>query len=487
MITLEFGVVKKKRNSTYIPTTELTATIYASLKDGCSDHNPIFLLNNANNVFAFNYVKWDNWYYFVDDVVREHNQLVSVHCSLDVLATYKAEILQTTCFVAYSSVSGGSWLPDTRIPQLNNVSVASSSYTLPFFGNFTMNDVGFYLTVIGKSGGSDGGCTTWDMSLGQLTALINNISSDNNGELSRIMNQPFTTPEEAVEALTYALASTNLFSNGYGNAVSCIRACSWSPLDAPNLGSGDIFLGDYNTGIYGNKADISPQHGSFSIAIPWQYNDWRRASFEDVYFFMPCVGMVSLASENLVNSSSLTVKYSYTVLDGNICFQVLAGSQVIGSYSGKASGEYPIGLNRGASAADLFQTFLAGAEKTVATAAHGSVLNPMGIAATAGQAVLTGIDVATAAQQKHASCIGGIGGGAGIALTSDAVCFTVAHGSSCEPSDMLSVMGVPTMKVLQLSQCTGYCECVNAHAALSASADAINEADRFINTGFFIE
>lgn len=483
MIELEFGVVKKKRNSTYIPTTELTATQYAALKDGCSDHNPVFLLSNANNVFAFNYVKWDNWYYFVDDVVREHNQLVSVHCSLDVLATYKAEILQTNCFVAYSSVSGGSWLPDTRIPQLNDISVSSASYTLPFFGSFSMDDVGYYLTAIGQSGG----CTTWDLSLGQLTALINNISTDNSNELSNIMNRPFTTPEEAVEALTYALASTNLFSNAYGNAASCIRACTWSTLDAPNKGTGNIYLGDYDTGIFANKADISPQHGQFSIAIPWQYSDWRRAAFEDVYFFMPCVGMVSLASENLVSASSLTVKYSYTVLDGNICFQVLAGSQVIGSYSGKASGEYPIGLNRGASAADVFQTLLSGAEKTVATAAHGSVLNPMGFAATAGQAVLTGIDVATATQQKHASTIGGIGGGAGIALTSDAICFTVAHGSSCSPSEMAAVLGNPTMKPLTLSQCTGYCECVKAHASVSASSDAISEIDRFLNTGFYIE
>lgn len=483
MITLEFGVVKKKRNSTYVPTTELTATQYAALKDGCSDHNPVFLLNNANNVFAFNYVKWDTWYYFIDDVVREHNQLVSVHCSLDVLATYKAEILQTNCFVSYSSVSGGTWLPDTRIPQLNNVSISASSHTLPFLGDFSMNDVGFYLTVIGKSGG----CKTWDLSLGQLTALINNISVDNGSELSSIMNMPFTTAEEAIEALTYALASTSLFSNAYGNAASCIRACTWSPLDAPNVGTGNIFLGDYDTGIFANEADISPQHGSFSISIPWQYSDWRRATCEDVYFFMPCVGMVSLASENLVNSSSLTVRYSYTVLDGNICFQVLSGSQVIGSYSGKASGEYPIGLNRGASAADVFQSLLSGAEKTVATAASGSILNPMGFAATGAQAVLTGIDVTTATQQKHPSTIGGIGGGAGIALTSEAICYTVAHGTSCTPDEMASVMGTPTMRPLTLSQCTGYCECVNAHAALSASADAINEVDKFLNSGFYIE
>ena len=483
MIQLDFGVVSKKRNSTYIPTTELTASIDAVLKDGCSDHNPVFLLNNPQNVFAFNYVKWDNWYYFIDDVVRERNQLVSVHCSLDVLATYKAEILNTTAFVCYSSVSGGSWLPDTRIPVLNNVTVAKSSYSLPFFGGFDINSVAFYLTAIGKSGA----CTTWVMNYSTLLALINNISTDNGSELTAIMNRNYSTPEDAIKALTYALASTNLFSNAYGNAASCIRACTWSTLGSANAGTGQIYLGDYDTGIFGNKADITPQSGSFSLSIPWQYSDWRRAAFEDVYLFMPCVGMVSLASENLVNESSITVKYSYTVLDGYICFQILAGNQVIGSYSGKASGEYPIGLNRGASAADVFQTFLGGAEKVVATAAKGSILNPAGAAATIGQAVLTGIETATASQQKHPSCIGGIGGGAGIALASDAVCFTIAHGSSCTPSEMAAVMGAPTMKPLTLSSCTGYCQCANAHCSVAASTDAINEIDTFLNSGFYIE
>lgn len=483
MITLDFGIVSKKRNSTYIPTSELTETINAVLKDGCSDHNPVFLLSNGDNVFSYNYVKWDNWYYFVDDVVRERNQLVSVHCSLDVLATYKSDILNTTAFVSYSSVSGGTWLPDTRIPMLNNVSVAVSSYSLPFFGSYDLGSVAFYLTVIGKGGG----CTTWMMSYSTLLALLNNISTDNSTELTAIMNRSFATPEEAVEALTYALASTNLFSNAYGNAASCIRACSWSTLNSPNVGTGDIYLGDYDTGIFGNKADITPQSGSFSLSIPWQYSDWRRATFEDVYMFMPCVGMVSLASENLVNESAITVKYSYTVLDGYICFQILAGNQVIGSYSGKASGEYPIGLNRGASAADVFQTFLGGAEKNVAVAAEASILNPMSVAAAAGQVVLTGLNTVKAAQQKHPSCIGGIGGGAGIALTSDAVCFTVAHGSSCTPAEMAAVMGAPTMKPMTLTALTGYCQCVNAHCSVPASADAISEIDMFLNNGFYIE
>ena len=489
MVTIEFGVVSKKRNSTYVPTTELTASFSCALKDGCSDHNPVFLLSNPLNVFAFNYCKWDNWYYFVDDVVRERNQLVSVHCTLDVLATYKTEILNTTAFVAYSSVSGGSWLPDTRIPMKNDVSISKTSYSLPFLGDYEMDEVSFYLTVIGRSQFSAGGCTTWVMNIGELTALVDNISTDNSSELTSVINA--LTSAQSIDAVMSIFAEEftkcNLFNNAYGSAAECIRACTWSTLSCPTLGSDDIYLGDYDTGIFGDVADISPQHGSFTLSIPWQYSDWRRAAFEDIYLFMPCVGMVSIASENLVNESSITVNYSYTVLDGNICFQVLAGNQVIGSYSGRASGEYPIGLNRGASALDTFQTFLGGAEKTVTVASRGSIMNGGNILPTAASAVLTGIDVATASAQKHPSCIGGIGGGSGIALTSEAVCFSVAHGSSCEPSDMAAVMGAPTMKPLTLSSCSGYCECIKAHCSVAASSDAVNMIDTFLNTGFYIE
>ena len=482
MVTLEFGVVKKKRNSTYVPTTELTATQYAALKDGCSDHNPVFLLNNANNVFAFNYVKWDTWYYFIDDVVREHNQLVSVHCSLDVLATYKAEILQTNCFVAYSSISGGTWLPDTRIPILNDVSVSRASVRVPFlWEESTLGAQWFYLTVIGKTGG----CATWALTFIQLRELINHVSRENDDIMSDI--QDLIDDGDPTSAIAYGLGKTNLYSNAYSSAVNCIRACRWSRFEPTVISTGNVFLGDYDTEISGRLVDISPESGELTVNIPWQYSDWRRTAAEDIYLFIPCVGMVSINSENIVNSSSLNIKYAYSVLDGNVVFRIKAGDQIIGTYAGNASGEFPIGVNQSAGSQEIFQSLIQGAEKTIATAAKANIINPLSFGAIAGQAVLTGIDVKTAANQKHPTCIGGMGGGAGTILAQDIVCFSVAHGTSCTPTEMASVMGNPTMKPLTLSQCTGYCECVNAHASLSASTDAINEVDRFLNSGFYIE
>lgn len=480
MFEIRCGVVSKKRNSTYVPPyTDLTYIQNVCLKDGCSDYNPVFLLNVPTNVFPFNYLEWDSWYYFIDDVVRVRNNLIELHCTLDVLATHKQEILNTKAFVAYSSVSGGLWLPDTRIPVKNDCIISANSVALPFVGD----EAEYYLTAIG----SHGGCTTWGFSIGQLTALINNINSETNNELQDIMRMDFDTPEAALEALTYALASTSLWSNAYSNVPSCIRACTWSLLDARTIGTGDVYFGDYDAGIFANKKDITPQTGSISIGIPWKYSDWRRVSCEDVYLYIPYVGMVSLPSENLAGDSALSIDYSYTIMDGNIAFQVKAGSQVVGSYGGKCSGDYPIGLNQVAGVNAIAQSILAGAEKMVSVAAQGSVLNAGNAFALTGQAVLTGIDVKSASMQKHPSCIGGIGGGAGQGLSKNIVCYTVAHGTSCEPSEMLEVMGMPTMKPLVLSQCSGYCECINAHCSVAASSDAVNAIDTFLNSGFYIE
>lgn len=91
---IELGIVTKKRNSTKIPTAdEMIRTESVVLKENCSDYNPVFTLNLSENIFPYNYVKWDEWYYFIDDVIRGRNNIFEVHCTQDVLATYKSYIL----------------------------------------------------------------------------------------------------------------------------------------------------------------------------------------------------------------------------------------------------------------------------------------------------------------------------------------------------------------------------------------------------------
>ena len=473
-----FGRFAKRKNSTLRPADSVfTAEIAVTLKDGTSDRSPVFLLNYPNTEFNFNYCKWGTWYYFVDNIVYMRNNLIQVSCSMDVLATFKSQILNTTAFVSYSSVSGGQWLADKRIPVKADCTVSTASAAAPFW-----QSGGYYiLSTIGSNG-----AVTYYLGLGGLKSLVRNISTENTTLLQAVQALDFTTPEKAIESLTTGLVQTGLAGNGYENAPACIRSCHWIPFaigEGSIEGTQEIYLGSYATGVTASIVSARPITGSVAVSIPWQYSDWRRAYCEDLYLYLPLVGMVQLSADSLTQASSVTVDYSYTLTDGVICYMVKAGGEIIGTYGGNCQSSYPIGVNQRTSLGEIAQTFFGGAAKSVASA-----LSPSGglFNAITG-AVSTGYNTIDKALSTHPSCVGGIGGGAGAGIAHNIVCYSVAHSTACETSEMASVMGVPTMKPVTLSNCTGYCECINAHAAITASGDIINAIDSFINSGFFIE
>ena len=103
-----------------------------------------------------------------------------------------------------------------------------------------------------------------------------------------------------------------------------------------------------------------------------------------------------------------------------------------------------------------------------------------GIATTAYNALDTALT-------SHPSSVGGIGGGAGSGLNRDIICFTVSHDTVIAPSSMAATMGVPTMKPIQLSSASGYCQCVNAHVSANASLEELSAITAHLNSGFYIE
>ena len=473
MVTIRLGTVSKKRNSTYVPTVEqLPLELSVALKDGCSDYNPVFLLRLEANVFPYNYVQWDTWYYWIDDVVRMANQLFEVHCTQDVLATYKANILATTAFVAYSSVSGGTWLPDKRIPVKSDCIVSRSTANLGIW----RQDGAYILTVIGKKG-----AVSYSVTLTDLRNLISSVQDDLNDVYDNVMD---ILEDSSISSDAVARLQTELLGNDFANAPSCIRSCIWIPFEPEGTYFQEyVSLGNFETNISGFVVNGEPRSGSVTVNIPWHYSDWRRAYCEDIYLYLPLVGMVSLSSDSLTNASSITIYYSYTVTDGKISYQVVSGGEIIGAYGGSCAADYPIGINQKAGANEVLNALMEGAGKTVSNLTLGSAPS----VASGVNAVITGIKTAEVALSHHPSCVGGVGGGAGSGLPRDIVCYTVAHSTACEPAEMATVMGVPTQKPISLASCTGYCQCVNAHVAVPASSDAINAIDFFINSGFYIE
>lgn len=530
MATATFYTFTKRKNSTLQPTGS-GKDYDVNLKSGTSLISPTFLLNISGTP-TFNYAHFEGRYYFVTDITQVRNDLWEISCLVDVLATYKADILASTQFVSYSSQSGDTWLPDMRVPLKTNTLLSVSTSLTGI-----LSTIGCYiLTVVGKDS-----CTTFMIqSESTLHAILTNIQSwENQGiadAISHIVvpsptahHVSTTTPSsdarddcfsaliDTIKSFGDALADTatsvqnaastvmntvqqaacvtGFTGNAYLNAPSCIRSCIWVPFDyalAPaSGGSGTIMLGTYNTGQSGVAISSKPVTRSNTVTIPWHYSDWRRAVCEDVYLYLPLVGMVQLSGDSLTNVSSLTIETSVTYTDGVVAYKVLAGTSVIGSYGAQCAANYPMGIAQQASAGEIMNALMSGAEKMVSGLIQSSLspVSAVGAAAGAGMTIFeTGYQVDNIKHSTHISCVGGVGGGAGIGLGRDCVCYTIAHPTIIDPADMKDTMGLPTMKPMALSTLTGYCQCANAHVAASgASGSEMDMMDSYINSGFYIE
>lgn len=68
--------------------------IEAKLKDDCDLMNPTFVLYTNNDYVRINYLYCSTWgkYYFVNDISFSAGRTMELHCSVDVLMTYRAAI-----------------------------------------------------------------------------------------------------------------------------------------------------------------------------------------------------------------------------------------------------------------------------------------------------------------------------------------------------------------------------------------------------------
>ena len=487
--TFYFANVTKRRNSTLQGT--FTDYFEVNFKEPTSIINPRLVISAAS--FSYNAAKWGDRYYFIDNIVSVGNGRWEVSCVLDVLATYKTEILASTQFVSYSSAGNGSWLQDMRIPVLNDVTTRENTIGVTLFSN-----TGSYiLTTLGMFGVS-----SYRVSKSTLNNLVEELQTwvdDANNVIKAGLSN-------TLDSLTTALIDTGVVGNTYELAPQCVRNCVWVPFDAGTIDAGsslmNLTLGNYqckDSGgnfLYGYELNQIYFYLATGINIPWQYSDWRRAVCEDIYLFLPFVGMIQLSSDSLAESTYLQIIVTITPSDGGVCYEVKAGDQTLGTFGGECAAQVPVGINQLQGLGKTASTVIGGLGKRVAkgvisTGAAALAAPVAGVAVGAanlvGTVAGTAYDVANAMNTTNPSVVGGVGGGAAGGQDLTIRCYSVAHGTSTSPSSMATTMGLPTMKPMSLSGLTGYCQCANAHVAAAAQSEELEAIDAFLNSGFFIE
>lgn len=121
--------------------TELS-TINITLYLDTNIANPVFKVKNYNNNANYMYVPDLHRYYYINNYTLS-NQCVYLHCSVDVLATYKTEILNNECFISRSENDYNDIIIDTLAPITEN-----TVYTVKNFGENVKSTEHFIIGVI---------------------------------------------------------------------------------------------------------------------------------------------------------------------------------------------------------------------------------------------------------------------------------------------------------------------------------------------------
>lgn len=95
-----FGVTPKTMNSTWRQMSS-TITLNVKLKEKCSRHDPVFIVEGLNKLTRYNYCNWESGWYWIDDLVYVTNDIQEVHCRLDPMATFRDDIANVNGICVY--------------------------------------------------------------------------------------------------------------------------------------------------------------------------------------------------------------------------------------------------------------------------------------------------------------------------------------------------------------------------------------------------
>lgn len=446
----------KRRNSTKQPTGGSSVTV--TLKDGTSIESPVFLL--ASNDFTINYVQAFGHYYYVKDIISVRNGLIELHCSQDVLATYKSAIGSTSAYVVYDTTTNTDQV-DSRLSVTTVPTVKSELALL----RSDISDAGTYIvTLTGEHA-----VGSYVVTRSALDALMPNISTVFDLAVGGTsVNSTLSDIYQSVRDSIKQMVSS-------GSVPANIRDVRWVPFAITGDTLTPLYVGQYQAinqnGIQvsgmliENRIDLKTQ----TLTVPWQFNDWRDSdSNTQLQLYIPFVGLVNYPASALRNVSTISIDTSLDRITGDIAIEVYALNEVLGTYGASTGVSIPLGSS-GISAANIVNNVLTGA----ASVAMGNL----------GGAIGSGISALTPLSQS----VGGISSGAGSGLPKWLQFTSICHDTVVAPSSVSSVMGTPANAVKTLGSLSGYIQCSGASVACDALEKDREEINGFLNGGFFYE
>lgn len=441
----------KRKNSTKRPAGQGT-TVPCLLKSNTSFQNPVFKLKLAmDSALQYNYLKWADHYYFINSTVSLNNDMVEISASEDVLATYRTEISNYTCFIERSNhqnplLDDPLYLPtedwqkqDTIVAQPVNVFVNG------YAGNYIMRIVGA------------AGVETYYITEKQLGSLVSFMYTADNFQ-------------ELIENATTKF----LF-----DPAKYIVDLKWLPFRSSNFISimNNVNLGYWDSGIQalliGGASNSPVVHFSYNLELTnplYSNTDFRfyNGNFSRYFVQLPCIGVIPVDITK-TNNGQLVADYYFDAYSGISDVWIKSGTSVIGHYQCQMA--VPVNI---AGANVNIGDALIGGLSTVSSAMTGNALGVSSGVLNTMQSILS----------PEVTSIGAVGSVGGILNNLDAsvICYTRL---STEPNG--AGEGYADGNSRKISTCSGYLRCRNASIEISGFTGDQEAVNSYLNNGFYFE
>lgn len=453
----------KRVNSLLIPDTT-GVEFSVNLKDSCSMDAPVFLLNV--NEFPYNYLNFNNQYYWVTDTKYVRNNLMEISVSIDVLATYRSDILSTTQHVVRSSSAGNVNIVDTMFSSRLVKESAKVSGTLD-----GLTSSGVYVVIVAGTGGGDnvsGFTKAYGVSASRLRELANNL---------------YTLDDATIDTLA------RIFLSPFSSIVSIF----WCPYNIDSFGGGEepITIGNATLDVNGNVIVQRVHKESVTLTIPGRYGDWRDFQLTEYELFLPCVGYIPISARDIYGMTSITVESSQDILSGGIAYRVFAENSdnrvVIGMYGGNTAVTLPLGQNN--NIGNGGSSFWSWIGKNLGTLSSGfaALANFTGIDNTYIPGLHRGGENTEIYIGGTPSASGSFSSIAAIEFGSNIELYVARMNTSENPANANSIFGKPCGVTKKLSELSGYCQTINACVGVAGELSHNQKINAFLNGGVYIE
>lgn len=171
--------ISKDTKSLKLPTNLVYESNDCYYKENVSIDKPVIVLTGEVNTYTFNYVMLEGRYYFITDKVHVRNDHCEYSLEIDLLATYRSDILNSRQYVTRASKIDGHLLTKVETTDAFYPSIVHSdiNYLSPAFRRSIANNIKFYILAIVGDGND---ITNTKHAMGSVTYyLMDQVMLDN--------------------------------------------------------------------------------------------------------------------------------------------------------------------------------------------------------------------------------------------------------------------------------------------------------------------